>query len=134
MKFTTDQFQNIVKKSKSSGYYKLLGITIYDLKKGRAELHIKLGEKHEHLFKKVHGGVISSIIDSAAGAAALSLRPMNKVATAEMTVNYFRPVKNGEIVSRAFVLSKSSKTVTIQVRVSHRRKLIAIGICTMVFE
>lgn len=134
MKFASDEFQRIVKESNSSEYYHLLDMRILDLKKGRAELHIKLGKKHEHVFKEIHGGVISSIIDAAAGAAALSLRPMNKVATAEIAVNYFRPVKSGEIVSRASVLNKSSKTVTTQVRVSHRRKLIAVGICTMVFK
>jgi len=64
----------------------------------------------------VHGGIIASLADSTIGSLInKSLPEGRRAVTAEMKVNYLRPGKGGELVSRA--------------RLIHRGRRLAVGEC-----
>ncbi len=48
------------------GYFELLSMTVEKMELGLAELHVELNKNHLNPFGGVHGGVYSSVLDSAA--------------------------------------------------------------------
>ena len=61
----------------------------------------------------VHGGVLTSIADAAAGYAALTIAaPGSGVLTTELKVNFLRPASGAETVARGRVI-KPGRTLTV---------------------
>jgi len=83
----------------------------------------------------MHGGAIASLIDSAAGAAVLTLRDEHDrtwagIATLDMNVSYLNPAMT-EAIAEATVLRASRTLVFVQVDVRDREGTpIAAGRCT----
>lgn len=86
----------------------------------------------------VHGGVITSIADAAAGYSALTLAaPGLGVLTTELKVNFLRPAGTERIVARARVL-KPGRSLTVRqtdvFETSERgEKHVLTGLVTMMF-
>jgi uncharacterized protein (TIGR00369 family) len=77
----------------------LLGyeITAFDLEAREARVALTMAEKHLSPSGKVHGGVLSALLDYSCGVAVCTtLEPTDRVSTVELKVNYFRPVNRGE--------------------------------------
>ena len=82
---------------------------------GRGTVHIRCGfdEKWTQQNGFVHAGVITSILDSACGYAALSVAPArNEVLSVEFKVNLLAPAVGESFVARAAV-KRAGKTLTI---------------------
>jgi len=83
----------------------------------------------------MHGGAIASLIDSAAGAAVLTLHEDDDptwagIATLDMNVSYLNPAMT-EVVAEATVLRASRTLVFVTVDVRDREgTLLAAGRCT----
>ena len=68
-----------------------------------------LGQQHGFM----HGGIVSAIVDSAGGYAALSLTPPGtEVLTVEFKINFVAPAKGERIVARGRV-TKPGRTLTV---------------------
>ena len=68
-----------------------------------------LGQQHGFM----HGGIVSAIVDSAGGYAALSLTPPgSEVLTVEFKINFVAPAKGERIVARGRV-TKPGRTLTV---------------------
>jgi uncharacterized protein (TIGR00369 family) len=71
---------------------KLMGITLCEVSPGRVVLEMPFAQKLTQQAGFVHGGILTSALDSACGFAALSLQPPGKdVLTIEFKTNFLSP-------------------------------------------
>ncbi len=130
MKLTKEQ---LVELGGSSPFYKLLNIRIEEIKANYARLSISIDERHTQLLETVHGGVIASLIDSAAAWAIYGSDANLKgiPVTVEMKVNFLRPIKSGKLVAEARNLHEGSRIFVSDVEVKdNKEKLIAKALVT----
>jgi uncharacterized protein (TIGR00369 family) len=72
----------------------------------------------------VHGGVIATLLDSAAGCAVHSVLPAGTGYTSlDLTVKYLRPVtaETGRILATGAVISRGSRTALAQAKLTDKR-------------
>lgn len=112
-------------------YWELLGMKVEKMEYGRAKLIMPVDEKLFQAFGVVHGGAVSSLIDSAV---AVALRPMvdrgTRTATIELKVNYLAPITEGTLFAEARIVQKGGKIAVGLVEVYNGNKLAAIGLAT----
>lgn len=76
----------------------------------------------------VHGGVVFTLIDTAMGAATMSmLAPDKACASIDVTVRFLRPVTSGTLFAHATVLRPGRRVMQLQARVTVDGELIATG-------
>ena len=77
----------------------------------------------------LHGGVISSLIDTAGGVAAwTALEEGESVSTVDLTVDYLEPARlGGELRASAELLRKGNRVCHVRVRVTQDDTLVAEG-------
>ena len=113
-------------------YADLLGIELVDLKKGWAEMRLSMDRRHKNYFDMMHGGAISSLIDSVVF---LALRPFVPpeltLTTLEMKLNYVRPVGEGSLKAVAKIIHWGRRTMLGEAEVFNQKgKLVAKGMVT----
>jgi uncharacterized protein (TIGR00369 family) len=77
----------------------------------------------------LHGGVISSLIDTAGGVAAwTALEEGESVSTVDLTVDYLEPARlGGQLRASAELLRKGNRVCHVRVRVTQDDTLVAEG-------
>jgi len=120
------------KMAKDTPYFGHIGIEVIELGEGHAKLQLDFEEHLTHPFGYFHGGAIASLADSAGVNAVLTLlRDDGKIATLELKINYFVPVKNVVIYAEGRVVHKGKKFAVADVDVkSMNGELIAKAIVT----
>lgn len=111
---------------KSSAFGRLLGLEIIKAEKGEALLRLSMHDGLRNLHGKLHGGALFSLIDTAMGQASHSLfdgAPGS--VTLECKINYIRPVSDGDILCRAWVVHAGRRTQVIEAEVHQGEKLMA---------
>ncbi len=74
----------------------------------------------------LHGGVTATMADAAAGMAITRLTGGKKrITTVEMKLNYFRPVADGKISARAYVIRLGSQIAVARVDLHDQKKNLA---------
>jgi len=129
MKVDLKEFEEMVR---NSGWYRLIGATPI-VEEGIGIVEINIEDKHKQAYKTAHGGVIASILDSAAGLAVNSLLiKQNKAAvTAEFNVSYLKPVSSGKLVAKGKVINIGSKLAVAYSEVKNDRgEIVAIATAT----
>jgi len=92
-------------------YFRLISMSITDLKASSAEMEAEFTQKHLQAFGYVHGGVFASIIDTAIyWAAHLNLDEGDGVTSVDLKVNYLAPARSGKVFARG-VMIKMGKTL-----------------------
>ncbi len=111
---------------RSSAFGRLLGLEIIQAQGGEALLRLTMHDGLRNLHGKLHGGALFSLIDSAMGQASHSLGDgtPNSV-TLECKVNYIRPVSEGELRCRAWVVHSGRRTQVLEAEVHQNDKLVA---------
>lgn len=104
------------------GFWGLVGIEAVSAMDGVATARVMLGGQHLNYNGVVHGGVISSLVDSAAGFAVRSLRTHSEVAarphaTANLHVSYLAGAKGSELRAEARVVKAGRTAVFTEVSV-----------------
>ncbi len=97
----------------------LLGLTLDSVEVGRAVFALEPGETHYNPLGTVHGGVIATLLDSAAGCAVHSLLPAGTgYTTVDLHTTFLRPVTaaSGRVVAEGQVLSRGSRTALAEAR------------------
>ncbi|MCY1279763.1 hypothetical protein D9M70_285280 [compost metagenome] len=111
---------------KGSAFSRLLGLRITQAEGGRAEVHMTMHDGLRNVRDKLHGGALFSLIDTAMGQACHSLTDGVPVSvTLESKINYIRPVSDGELVCRAWVLHAGKRTLVVEADTWQGEKLIA---------
>ena len=88
-------------------YFRLLDIKVEELAEGYARLTVPVEERMNSRLGALHGGVLSSIADSAVAMALFTVvQPDEKPVTVELNVNYLRPSGGDRITAEARIISK----------------------------
>ncbi len=121
----------------SGRYWDHLQIEKLESAGGRGVCRIALQEHHLNYNDVAHGGVISGLIDSAAGLAVRSLRTLEEVAdrphaTSDLHVQYLSGAR-GVILATGTVVKAGRTAIFVQVDVTDARdRLVARGSVTFV--
>lgn len=113
-----------------------LGFTPVNIAAGAVSTELAVKKKHEQQNGFVHAGVLATIADHTAGAAAGTLIFADKIVlTAEFKINLLRPAKGEKVICDAFVL-KNGKTLIIAdsfvyTVMGSRKKLVARATVTL---
>ncbi|MFC1968956.1 PaaI family thioesterase [Chloroflexota bacterium] len=96
-----------IAKMNEAPYFRLLGMEVVELGEGYARLVTPLDEKLNSGLGVLHGGVLSSLADSAV---AMALRTMieseEKPITVEMNINYLGLVQGDQAIAEARIISR----------------------------
>lgn len=103
-----------------------LGIQIDEYGEGVAQCSLLLCSHHMNAGGRVHGGVLTSLADTAAGVAVRSVRPEGKLsATTDLSIAFIRPPLGDSLVASAKVLHAGSRLFRTEIAIHCENKLIA---------
>lgn len=103
-----------------TGTQKTLGYVV-EIEKGEARVYLDIDHRHINRGDSLHGGVIATLLDSAAGyAVSLSVdgEKLFYTSTLSLTINYLSRVSDGRIVATAKVSGGGRKIVFIDALLS----------------
>jgi uncharacterized protein (TIGR00369 family) len=98
----------------NSAFVEHLGIELEAMEPGTARLRLPYSGNLPTMGEVVHGGAISSLIDTAAAAAAWSgaeVPEKIRASTVGLTVNFLAPAKGADVVAEARVLRRGGVSV-----------------------
>lgn len=82
-----------------SRFHEAMGMRLERLEPGSSEVSLRVGEDHVNLVGVLHGGVISSLADTATGLAMhAALDPRSSHLTTSLQLTFLAPAKLGETV------------------------------------
>ncbi len=114
-------------------FNRLLGIQVTELRDGFARLEVPFRTElvGDPFRPAIHGGVISALIDTCGGAAALTLiTPHGFLSTIDLRVDYLRPGQPDTLVCESTVIRMGNRVASVDSRVFHlgaHAELIATG-------
>ena len=95
-----------------------LGVELDAVAEGRCETSLGVRPRHLQHSGQVHAGVLTTLADHTAGAAAQTLAPEGMfVATAEMKISLLRPAKGERLVCRGRVLKPGRQLSFVEAEV-----------------
>lgn len=114
-------------------FWDLLGIEIVEIRPGYGKLTMRADEKYTNPYGYTHGGVLSTLADSAAAAAVAGLvyHKGKRFVTIEMKINYLSPVTGGVIEAEAKAL-REGRIVPAEVDIYNEDRLVAKAIATYI--
>ena len=88
-------------------FAKLIGLRYLEQSPGLSRCKITIDEKHLNPNRVVHGAVIFALADVGMGAAVhATLVEGELCATVEIKINYFKPVRDGELVCTTTLVNR----------------------------
>jgi uncharacterized protein (TIGR00369 family) len=97
----------------NSAFIAHLGIELEEMGPGRARLRLPFTDKLPTIGEVVHGGAISSLVDTAAAAAAWSgaeVPEKIRASTIGITVEFLAPARATDVIAEARVLRRGAVT------------------------
>ena len=98
---------------------RLVGYHIVNVDTGQAVFELNPSEYHYNPFSTVHGGMLSTLLDTAMTAAVMTLLPPGKAcSTLELKINFIRPVssRTGLVTAKANVIHAGKRVATAEGR------------------
>jgi uncharacterized protein (TIGR00369 family) len=108
---------------------------VMDVEPGRATLYIDVEDFHLNGAGSLHGGVYASLIDNTMGLALISKVGV-RTATIDLNVHFLGAVREGRIVCRSEIVSRTRRLATLEAKVfDEKENLVALGTGTFrIFE
>jgi uncharacterized protein (TIGR00369 family) len=112
----------------------LLKLELGEMKRGAATLHLEVRDDLRQNNGVVHGGVIASLVDSAAAFAVLTLLEKDQTSTTvDLTIHYLRPLLSGQSTAQARVVRAGRRIMVITVDVLDETKtLVATALTSFI--
>lgn len=133
-----DDLSDVIRTTYAGRYWGHMGIEFLDVASGRCTTRVGLREHHFNYNDVVHGGVISGLVDSAAGMAIRTVRTPAEIAerphaTSDLHITYIAPARGTELVARARVIRAGRTALFTEVEVfDDDERLVARGSVTFV--
>lgn len=87
---------------------------------GKVDCELEITSAHFNPIGIAHGGVIYTMVDAAMGSAVLSLLPPDKLCvSAEIKLNYLKPVHPGHVVAHATVAQCGQRLAVVTAEVTN---------------
>lgn len=120
----------------ATNFIQHLGVDVTRMADGEAELWLDIQPHHLNSARVLHGGVLSSLADTVAGAAAFSaLEKGQRVVTTDMHLTCMGNVGSGRVSARASLAHRGRRFIRADVRIEAGDRLLASGgISFMVVE
>ncbi len=100
-------------------YHQLIGLKVVDLSEGFARLTIPVDRRLNNRLGHLHGGILTSMADAAAGEALLTMiEHGERPTTVELNINYLSPVHDGQLVAEAQIVSRGRTIAVADVDIS----------------
>lgn len=105
-------------------FHKAVGIEFVELHEDGATMRLEVGEGHLNGAGVVHGGVTFTLADSALGYGIYKVvgKPCT---TAEMKINYLKPVSSGVLTARSYILRAGRRLVVARAEVCRGEEAVA---------
>jgi uncharacterized protein (TIGR00369 family) len=118
-----------------SRFSELLGLELVHREDGMARVAVTIAEHHLNTNGTAHGGVLTTLMDTASGAAMAYQESIGKngVATVSIQVSYLGPTFVGDtITATARCRGKGRRILTLDIQAENQKgEAVAIGICTL---
>jgi uncharacterized protein (TIGR00369 family) len=116
----------------SSPYYRYLGMELTEFFEGGSRMRMEVRREHTNIYGTAHGGAICSLADSTCGLALGSLLIEGETAvTLDLRINFFAPLREGEVSGIGRVIHKGGKTAVEEAEILDKDgKLIAKAVAT----
>lgn len=109
-----------------SPYGEFIGIRIDSCSAGKARCSILLGPQHLNNGGRVHGGVLTSLADTAAGVAVRTVRPEGKLsATTDLSISFIRPPLGKSLEAVAEVIHAGRQLLRTEIAIFSDNRLVA---------
>jgi uncharacterized protein (TIGR00369 family) len=116
-------------------YARLLGLEFVGASRGAATFALEMREELTRMGGIAHGGVLASLLDTAAAFAVHTLlAPGERTVTVDLTVHFLRPVGEGRVEARARVLRAGRRVVIISVEATDQAGLLLATATTTYFR
>lgn len=107
-------------------YFEFMDVTVLEISKGQAKLKLPLKPQYANTYGITHGGVVTALVDMAAGVALRTLKL--RILTVEISTNYFEPVAlEGELIADARLVQQGRKLLYADVNVFNRENVLVAG-------
>jgi acyl-CoA thioesterase len=104
----------------------LIGLTLEQQGDGGSTFSLSIDGRHLNPHGVVHGAVIYAMADTGMGAALYStLNAGYACATIDISISYFRPVAEGELLCQTVLDNKGRTAAHLTARITQNDKLIA---------
>jgi uncharacterized protein (TIGR00369 family) len=125
-KLTEAERQRIEKAFADVPFARLLDIEMGEMERGKATLHLGVRDELRQNNGLMHGGVIASLIDTAAAFAILTvLEPNKTTTTVDLTIHYLRPLIKGRATAEARVVRAGRRIIVVAIDVLDEAEHIA---------
>jgi uncharacterized protein (TIGR00369 family) len=115
---TAEEERRIREAFESVPFAHLLQLELGEMKRGAATLHLEVRDDLRQNNGVVHGGVIASLVDTAAAFAILTLLERDQTSTTiDLTIHYLRPLLSGRSTAQARVVRAGRRIMVITVDV-----------------
>lgn len=89
----------------SSPFHVSMGITVEEVRDGSVDLRLDARPDHANLLGTVHGGVLATLLDTAAGLAVRSaIPPGSRHVSVNLDVQYLAPASTGVLLATGLVV------------------------------
>ena len=111
--FNISNYRNIMEKV--IPFHKVLGLTLIDMRDGFASIRIPFRQElvGDPRTNRIHGGVISTAMDAAGGAAVITTLtgPEDQIATVDIHIDYLHPGKPEDIIVEGTIVRNGNSLV-----------------------
>lgn len=103
-----------------------LSLVVEVVSAGCAGAVLEVDSRHLNPHGVVHGGVLFTMVDTAMGAATMSLVAADELcASTEVQIRFLRPVRTGRLDASATVIHRSGRIVHLESRIEDGGELVA---------
>ncbi|MBP2230539.1 PaaI family thioesterase [Azospirillum agricola] len=114
---------DLLKGESPSGYQELLGYRLSRWEEGSAEMELPVDDRHLNRAGVVHGGVLTSLLDTVSGFAATFCPHegrVRRVVTLSLATSFLGQSRNGTLVATARLRGGGRKIVGVAAEIRHR--------------
>jgi len=114
-------------------FLKTLGVKVKEIAEEHAEMSVTIDDRHLNYMGTVHGGLISTLIDTVCFFPAPLIPSGLKLTTVDLNVSYVKSSWQGDtLVARSELLHLGRRTARLSVKVTDQNQsLVAYGTATL---
>lgn len=118
-----------------TGLGAFLGINVLDVGPGTMRCTLAVRDELLNPFGMLHGGVVTALIDHILGAVCYPVIPRGTwSATTEFKVNLLAPIRDGDVVADAEIVSMTRRTAVVRIDVQNNDRLVALAQGTVTLQ